>query len=167
MDTIPVARTRDMMITSFLISVPSLKFTIILYYITLDYLLSGPLQTNSLWILLTILPSCYKLNTVLFKGDRECSRNRTFGPWSVLKSSHHLQKRMNTTHSCNISEYLNHKKPWQQLRRQVSGIEWKFSPTTIQLWHLCTAHTSNGTSSHSHSRPPSMLWGNNWRPWEA
>ena len=48
MDTIPVARTRDMMITSFLISVPSLKFTIILYYITLDYLLSGPLQTNSL-----------------------------------------------------------------------------------------------------------------------
>ena len=40
-DTIPVAR--DMMITSFLISSPSLKFTIILYYITLDYLLSGPL----------------------------------------------------------------------------------------------------------------------------
>ena len=39
-DTIPVAR--DTMITSFLISSQSLKFTIILYYITFDYLLSGP-----------------------------------------------------------------------------------------------------------------------------
>ena len=57
-------------------------------------------------------------------------------PW------HHFQKRMNTTHPCNISEYLNHTKPWQQLRRQdVSGMEWWFSPTTIQLWHLCTPHT--------------------------